>query len=93
MVRRCFLFTAVLLCIHFAKKAFLLRGYTDTHYKMTISYLYIRYFICGTNKPSTWNFFPALFGICLKTQMPKNSQNVTVCRQFESPRGAAPPLE
>ncbi len=65
-------FAAVLLCIRFVKKALLLRGYTDMDYKMTISYLCIRFFICGTSKPSTWNFYPSLFETCLNTQTPKD---------------------
>ena len=36
-----FFSAAVLLCIPLVKKMFLLRGYVDIHYKMTISYLCI----------------------------------------------------
>ena len=83
-----FFFVTVLLCICFAEKAFLLRGYTDTHCKMTTS-ICVSFF---SNKPSTWNFYLAPFGTCPNTKTPKNSQNVAVCRQFGSPRGTTPPL-
>ena len=56
-----YFFAAVLLCIRFVKNAFLLCGYTDTHYKMTISYLCICFlFVAQINPPPGTSIRPFL---------------------------------
>ena len=54
-------FVPVLLCIRFVTKAFLLRVYTDSHYKMTISYLCIRFlFVAQINLTPGTSIWPFL---------------------------------
>jgi len=61
LVRRFFLFASVRSCIRFVRSCIFwprMRGCTDISYKMTnFLFVYLYFFICRTNKFSTWSFY------------------------------------